>query len=525
MLALSQSHPILQSKLALGSNRRPIVNRPFLVQQLEARENVALTLITAPAGFGKSTLIREWARQNQATTAGLYLDQHDNTPLTFITYLIAALQTLDPRLGQNLRLYLNAPELPPLQFILTELINDLSAYNKKLNLVLDNYHLIENPQIHQMVDFMLQQMPEFVQLIVAGRSLPPFSLGKLRVRNQLLELDASHLAFSSKETHRFLNSIMKLNVTSEQAKVLETRTEGWVTGLQLAAFSVQKQSNISEFVDRFSGGERYIADFIKEEILEALPEDVQNFLLQTSILEHFSGKLCDAVLQSTHSQKILRTLEKQHMFLVPLDDKRHRFRYHPLFSETLQQLLKERFPQSIGPLHKRAARWHEAQGDHESAAHHALQAKDHSHFMVLFEQVFQQLSTQSRFEDLKKWFQTIPQELNTTFPILDRWKAENKQQEETQNQAHVEESQDLEEPCKAIPLQTTPQSPQDLDALSQRETEVLRLIAQGLSNQKIAKQLYVSLNTIKTHTKNINLKLDVHSRTEAVAKVGAWQLL
>jgi LuxR family maltose regulon positive regulatory protein len=382
------SAPILTTKLFVPSPRPNLVQRPRLITRLDAglRLGHRLILISAPAGFGKTTLLSKWvgrlhgnsAKENQIGngTAWLSLDEHDNEPTCFLAYLIAALQTIKPNIGQEASSALQSPRPPPVQAVLTPLINEIATIPGRMVLILDDYHLIESQAIHDALTFLLQHLPPQMHMVIATREDPRLPLARLRARGQLAELRATDLRFTSSEAAEFLNQAMGLDLSAEDVAILERRTEGWIAGLQLAAISMKGRRDISGLVRSFTGSHRYVLDYLIEEVLEQQPESIQTFLLRTAILNRLSGPLCDAVTGQDNSQATLEMLERANLFLVPLDNERHWYRYHHLFAELLQQRLRIAHPHLIDGLHAKAAIWYERNDQLSEAIHHALASHD-----------------------------------------------------------------------------------------------------------------------------------------------------
>ncbi len=366
---------LLATKLHVPHPRPHLVHRPRLIQRLDQGMERALTLISAPVGFGKSTLLSDWLASGTIPVAWLSLDPQDNEPRRFLSYLLAALQTYDSHLAATRQVLYDTLQPPSLEAILTVLINELQMRRTDAQehfvLVLDNYQVITDQSIHYALSFLLGHLPPQMHLILATREDPPLPLAQLRGRDDLLELRAADLRFIQEEANTFLIDMMGLLLSKEEAEFLLARTEGWITGLQLAAFSLQGRDDPEAFITAFSGSHHYVVDYLLEEVLNRQSEGVQNFLLQTCILDQLSAPLCDAVLGSPGSQALLDFLERANLFLVPLDDERHWYRYNRLFAEALHQLLRQTAPELVPALHLRASRWYEQQGLFADAAFHA----------------------------------------------------------------------------------------------------------------------------------------------------------
>src|SRR2546429_1184681 len=323
--------PLLETKLHVPRRRRGLVARPRLSERLSRGAESALTLVSAPAGFGKTTLLTEWlaaALADGRSAAWLSLDQRDNDPALFWTYLVAALKTAAA--GAGARALSLLPPQPPSEAGLATLLNDLDAISNDVVLVLDDYHVIDARDVQDGMAFLLEHLPPQIHLVIASRTDPPLPLARLRGRGELAEIRAADLRFTPSEAAEYLNEVMGLVLTAADVAALEGRTEGWIAALQLAALSMQGREDTTAFIDGFAGDDRYIVDFLAEEVLQRQPEHVQHFLLQTSILDRLSGPLCDAVTGQDGGKAKLTALERGHLLLVPLDDRRHWYRYHQL---------------------------------------------------------------------------------------------------------------------------------------------------------------------------------------------------
>jgi LuxR family maltose regulon positive regulatory protein len=369
------SAPLLATKLYVPPVRPELVSRPRLADRLNAGLDRKVTLVSAPAGFGKTTLVAEWLNQLACPGTWLSLDEGDNDPVQFLTYLIAALQKVDAGIGQAAQGLLGVPQLPPLESLVTLLINDIAATSQPLVLVLDDYHAIHAESIHQAIEFLIEHQPPQVRLVLVTRQDPPLPLPRLRVRSQLVEICEEDLRFAADEAGDFLTQALGLHLDPQIIAALDARTEGWIAGLQLAALSVRGRSaeQIAEFVELFSGSHRHVIDYLAEEVLAQQGDEIREFLCQTSILDRLTAPLCDAVTGRSDSQKLLRHLEAANLFLVALDEQRRWYRYHHLFADFLRTELDA---EAQARLHSRAARWLGAHGLLAEAVKHALASGD-----------------------------------------------------------------------------------------------------------------------------------------------------
>jgi LuxR family maltose regulon positive regulatory protein len=372
------SAPLLLKKLYIPPPRPGIVPRPHLVERLNAGLLCKLTLISAPAGFGKTTLVSEWLAGCERPVAWLSLDEGDSDPIRFLAYLITALQTLAPKIGEGILVALQSPQPPPTDAILTALLNDIITVQDHFIFVLDDYHVIDSLAVDQALTFLVEHLPAQMHLVITTREDPHLPLARYRARGQLAELRAADLRFTSSEAAEFLNQVMGLNLSPENIAALEARTEGWIAGLQLAALSMQGRSDTASFIQAFTGSHRFVLDYLAGEVLEHQPERVRNFLLHTAILERFCTPLCNAVTGQEDGKDVLDVLERGNLFLIPLDDQRQWYRYHHLFAEVLQAHLMEAQPEQVSALHRRASEWYEQHAQPSNAIRHALAGKDSS---------------------------------------------------------------------------------------------------------------------------------------------------
>ena len=344
-----------------------------------SRGPAKLTLVSAPTGFGKTSLVAQWLSSRTAhdrTVAWIALDPADDQPVAFWTQVLAALQAAaGPTIGESILPLLESGQ-PPTEGVLAAVVNELSALPGELDLVLDDYHVIDDPAVHEGMTFLLDHLPPQVHVLITTRADPPFPLARLRARGEMVEIRAEDLRFTAEEASIYLNEVMGLGLGSEDVAALEERTEGWIAALQLAALSMEGRDDIADFVARFTGNDRYIVDYLVEEVLQRLPDEIRMFLLDTCILERLNGPLCDAVAGRSDGKAMLGALERRNLFVVPLDDQRRWYRYHHLFADVLQAHLEDEQPERALELHRRASEWYEREGEWTEAIRHALAARD-----------------------------------------------------------------------------------------------------------------------------------------------------
>jgi LuxR family maltose regulon positive regulatory protein len=421
------SSPILATKIHIPPSRADLVPRARLGTLLENGVRLPLTLISAPPGFGKTILVANWlsnikqANSNPPRGGWLSLDGSDNQPDVFWRYFFAAIQHAKLGLGDTSQSMLTSPRPPSIEAMLIALINELAGLSTPVILVLDDYHLIQTAAIHTGLNFLLDHQPLNFHLVILTREDPPLMLSRRRASRQLVEIRAGELRFSPDETSAFLNSFMGLTLTPKQISTLEQQTEGWIVGLQMAALSLQGRDP-DTFFRSFSGDDRYIADYLIEEVLQRQPEPVRDFLLKTSILERLCSPLCAALLDNTShesSDEQLSNLERSNLFIIPLDNRREWYRYHHLFAELLQQRLRQAYGmEEIAGLHRRASRWFEAQGDTSSAIHHARLIPDIEYVIGLLEGHSGLFFFRSDLPRFNKWVNEVPYALREAHPSL-----------------------------------------------------------------------------------------------------------
>jgi LuxR family maltose regulon positive regulatory protein len=388
-----QQHSLLATKLHIPPVRPELVSRPRLMERLSTGLHRKLTIISAPAGFGKTTLVIQWLKSVQCPSTWLSLDESDNDVTRFLTYFVAALRAIEANVGQGVLGALQSPQPPPAEAVLTSLINDIAHLPDQIVLVLDDYHLIEAQAVDDGLSFLLEHLPQQMHLVIATREDPPLHLARLRAQGQLTELRVSDLRFTSAEAAEFLNQAMGLDLSAEDIAALEARTEGWIAGLHLAAlalqgtFSMQGHKDTTSLIESFTGSHRFVLDYLVEEVMEQQTESTQTFLLQTSVLNRLTGSLCDALTGQDNGQATLEMLERANLFIVPLDEERRWYRYHHLFRDLLRQRLNQILPEQVSTLHRLAGKWFEDQDLAAEALNHLFAAGDYEMAGRLVEQM------------------------------------------------------------------------------------------------------------------------------------------
>jgi LuxR family maltose regulon positive regulatory protein len=409
---------ILTTKLYIPTLRTDLIPRPSLYERLDEGSNRKLTLVSAPAGFGKSTLISSWLAERGVQAAWLSLDPGDNDPVRFWTYLIAAVQTVQPDAGSEAHQIISAPQLRSTEPVVISLINDISQCQQDVILVLDDYHVIEAEQIHAGIGYFLEHQPPNLYLILITRSDPPLSLARLRAHGRLIEIRAVNLQFSSNEAATLFNDVMKLNLDPAQIEALNQRAEGWIVGLNLAALFLKGQPNSEAIIERFTGSHQFILDYLTEEVLKTLPDTQRQFLLRTSILGRFCASLCGAVSGDPASQQVLDELRSGNLFLISLDVDGTWFRYHHLFAEVLYALLKRDYPREVDELHLKAATWFEREGHAEEAVDHALRSGDMTRANELILRYWLPVLHRGGIATVLRWLDALPENKGETDPSI-----------------------------------------------------------------------------------------------------------
>lgn len=428
---------LLSTKLFIPTTRTKLVSRPRLIELINRGLNRKLTLISAPAGYGKTTLITEWVEQLRSAgptdtvrkniVAWLSLDESDNDLGRFLTYFIAALKHADgieTNLGNGAMSMLHSPQPAPTKSILTALINEIAEISSRVILILDDYHLIASPSIDDAINFFLEYLPPQFHLVISTRVDPNLPLSRLRVNGELNELRAINLRFDKTEAIEFLNQVMNLDLSKEDGAELESRTEGWIAGLQLAAISIRGSDDASQLIKAFTGSHHLILDYLIEEVLDHQSESMQNFLLKTSILNRMTGELCNAVTGQDNGQATLETLEANNLFIIPLDEKRCSFRYHPLFGDLLRQRLNQTQAEQLPILHRKAAEWYEQAESVDEAIAHALKAQDVEWAANLIEKTAESVWGRGEHTKLQRWLEMLPVDSVSIKPylcIFDAW--------------------------------------------------------------------------------------------------------
>jgi LuxR family maltose regulon positive regulatory protein len=444
---------IIATKLHIPTPRTNLVARPRLIEKLNSGQDGKLILISAPAGFGKTTLLAEWIQDNDNSFAWLSLDEGDNNINRFFTYLVAALQQIDESVGDGILPLLEATGDPPIEPMITTLINNFILIGNEFWLILDDYHRITQEEIHRAISFIIEHLPLNAHLVISGRVDPPIAISRLRARQQMTEVRPNDLRFINPEGKVFLNDVSGLDLSAEDISVLLARTEGWITGLQLAALSMLDREDKGEFVATFSGSHHYIIDYLVDEVVARQSDEVRSFLYQTSILDRFCSPLCDTVLGISDSASKIHYIDEANLFLVPLDDERQWYRYHHLFADFLYQRLIENESNDVSRLHYQASQWHESHGFLVDAIEHALAGEKFTRAAGLVESVGPEMMMRSEFDQLTSWLDAIPQEEANSWPwlcIIRAWMC--------QRWAQLDEGEKyLQCAEQALKLETTPE--------------------------------------------------------------------
>lgn len=416
--------PILATKIYIPPPPPGVVLRPRLTERLNAGlcqeqgYGQKLTLISAPSGFGKTTILSEWIPSCKRPAAWLSLDEGDNDLPRFLAYMVAGLRTIAPDLGEEVMGELQSSQPPPIEILLTALLNEIAAIPSDFIFVLDDYHVVESQAVDSALTFLIDHLPPRMHLVITTREDPDLPISRLRARGQLTELRAADLRFTPAEAAEFLNRVMGLDLSAEDISILDIRTEGWIAGLQLAALSMKDQQDLPGFIRTFAGDHRYIVDYLVEEVLKRQPEPIRNFLIQTAILDRLNGSLCDAVTGQPGGKARLESLQRGNYFIIPLDDRQYWYRYHHLFADVLQMHLMTEQPDQFATLHRRASVWFEQHGSTSDAVHHALAAEDFARAADLIELAFPSMSRSRQEVILLGWLKALPEALVRDRPVL-----------------------------------------------------------------------------------------------------------
>ena len=407
------STTLLQTKLYIPRRRPSLIARPRLIDKLNQGLNKELTLISAPAGFGKTTLVIEWLQQCDLPAAWLALDEGDNDPVRFWAYVTAALNQIGiPHLEVD-RSASPSANMAAMENVVTAVINEITTIPSDFLFVLDDYHLISEQAVHQALSFLIEHMPAQMHLVIATRSDLPFPVARLRARSALNELRQKDLQFTIEEAAFYFNQLTGLDLETAAIETLTRRTEGWISGLHMAAVSIERHKDPDRFIQAFAGSDRYIADYLIEEVLNQQPAHIQEFLLKTAVLQRFTTALCAAVTQSqpAKSQEILDELERANLFVTALDNRRQWYRYHRLFADLLLQILHQTYPGLALDLHRRASMWYEEQSLNAEAIEHAFACSDYERAAHLIEEVAESTFDRSETVTLQGWCAALPSEI------------------------------------------------------------------------------------------------------------------
>src|SRR6266567_6776347 len=421
---VEQSMTLLSTKLSPPRLPNSLVPRERLLAELDAALSIPLTLLSASAGWGKTTLLSVWASKHPHQVAWLSLDSLDNEPFRFWAAVIAALRRCRPGVGALAFAMLHSPQPPPFSALLTALLNDLAGVEEPaapIVLLLDDYQVIEDPVIQETATFWVEHLPAHVHLLLSSRVDPDLPLPRWRLRGQLLEIRTDELRFRPEEASLFLRQAMGLSLSEAEVAALQRRTEGWVAGLQVAALSLRTREDASAWLSAFTGGHRYLLDYVQQEVLRLQPESIRRFLLQVAVLRRMNAALCQAVTGEPASQHLLETLERSNLFVVPLDEQRQWYRLHDLFREALLAQGQAREPELLPQVHRRAARWYEAQGELREAIAHALAATDSPYAASLIERAAASFWLSGEAQTVLAWLAALPDAVLSTHtrPVLD----------------------------------------------------------------------------------------------------------
>lgn len=416
--SFTSSAPLFSTRLQVPRPRARLVTRTHLFEQLQQGKEQGLILISAPAGFGKTILLTQWLAQSPMPAAWLALEAQDNDPSCFLSSLVASLQAVDQRVGATVLALLQTGEALAPETVMTLLVNDLiRSPGEDIALVLDDYHVIDAVPIHRALAMLVEHLPARLHLILSTRADPPLPLSRLRAHGRVLEVRATALRFSLEESSLFLQSTMGLSLSETHITTLQSRTEGWIAGLQLAALALAGHPDPVAFISAFNGSHRFVFDYLCEDVLSRQPASVQSFLLQTAILERLSAPLCDAVTGQQESRMMLETLDRANLFMVSLDEEREWYRYHHLFAEVLLNRLRLTMPTMVSELHHRASIWYEEHAFVFEAVQHALAAHDHERVVLLLERDAVAIELSGQHQTVLNWMRGLPEAMVRTRPL------------------------------------------------------------------------------------------------------------
>ncbi|MEO8511226.1 MAG: LuxR C-terminal-related transcriptional regulator [Chloroflexota bacterium] len=415
------ARPIVDTKFYASRPRGSLVSRSRLEERLERGAGGRLTLIAAPAGFGKTTLLAEWmaasAEAGRATMAFVSLEQADNDVTSFWTSVAASVHRAVPSAGSASTMLQDA-QSPPIESVLAALVNDLGRVEDDVTLVLDDYHVVDAADVQQQMADLIEHLPPHAHVVIATRADPAFPLARLRARGELVEIRAADMRFTADETATYLNEVAGLDLAASDVATLEARTEGWIAALQLAALSIQGRDDAARFIAGFAGDDRLVVDYLVEEVLQRQTDDVRAFLLDTSILDRLTGPLCDAVTGHSGGRGTLEALDRANLFVVPLDANRRWYRYHHLFADVLRARLLDERPEAITELHRRASEWFERNGERDRAIRHALAGENSERAAHLIELALPDLRRGRQDATLRRWLEALPREIFRNRPVL-----------------------------------------------------------------------------------------------------------
>ena len=415
---------MLLTKLHIPPTGHNTVHRTELLEKLNAGLSRKLILVSAPAGFGKTTVVSDWIDQNRIPTAWFSLDSGDNDPAVFLSYLISGIQSFHTEFGEGALKLLISPNKQSVESIASLLINEIFNINHNFLLVLDDFHLIKSEEVLKLVTYLLEHIPGNIHIVILTRSDPALSLSRLRSQHQMVELRSADLSFSANDISILFNKKLKVKISIEDAYSLETKTEGWIAGLQLTALSMQGREDVSGFIKELKGDNRYIMDYLMEEVLKIQTDDIKEFLLQTSILEQMSAPLCNAVLNRNDSQHILEMLEKNNMFVIPLDEERNWYRYHHLFADLLKQRLSLSDKATIIEFQNKACNWFDQHKMFDFAIRHAIAVQNHERSLQLIGSVVEEMWEKGHHVAILNYGSLMPEELikkNANFCLYYAW--------------------------------------------------------------------------------------------------------